>query len=149
MLDVETRAVRRLTDGTSNDNSPSWSPRGDRIAFTSKRDESDDYDIYSIRPDGTGVRRLTNARGNDSHPVWSPDGEWIAFTSSRGGFRDEAPLHPFNPQPYGEICVMRADGSDVRVLTDNQFEDGTPTWIPSSHAPARPSARNKPLPRRR
>jgi len=26
--------------------------------------------------------------------------------------------------------VMRADGTDLRVLTDNQFEDGTPAWIP-------------------
>jgi hypothetical protein len=26
---------------------------------------------------------------------------------------------------------MRADGSDARRLTDDQFEDGTPTWIPN------------------
>jgi hypothetical protein len=34
-----------------------------------------------------------------------------------------------NLQSYGEIAVMRANGSDLRVLTDDQFEDGTPTWI--------------------
>jgi len=33
-------------------------------------------------------------------------------------------------QPYGDLYVMRADGSDVRMLTDDQFEDGTPGWIP-------------------
>lgn len=27
------------------------------------------------------------------------------------------------PQPYGEIFAMRADGSDVRQLTDNKWED--------------------------
>jgi hypothetical protein len=32
--------------------------------------------------------------------------------------------------------VMRADGSDMRVLTDNQYEEGTPTWAPR-WAPAR------------
>jgi TolB protein len=141
IVDVKTHSIRRLTDGTANDNSPAWSPRGDRIAFTSKRDGESDYDIYSIRPDGTDLHRLTNAPGNDSHPAWSPDDEWIAFTSARGGFKDEAPLHPFNPQPYGEICVMRADGSDFRVLTDNQFEDGTPTWIPTRHTPTSRDAR--------
>ena len=130
IVDVATRAIRRLTEGTANDNSPAWSPRGDRIAFTTKRGDDGDYDIYTIRPDGTDPRRLTTAPGNDSHPTWSPDGRWIAFTSGRGGFKDEAPLHPFNPQSYGEICVMRADGTDLRVLTDNQFEDGTPAWIP-------------------
>ena len=52
------------------------------------------------------------------------------FVATTPNIKDEAALHPFNPQPYGEIHVMRANGSDRRVLTDNQFEDGTPTWIP-------------------
>ena len=30
--------------------------------------------------------------------------------------------------------MIRADGSDVRMLTDDQFEDGTPSWIPSAIA---------------
>jgi hypothetical protein len=25
---------------------------------------------------------------------------------------------------------MRADGTDVRQLTDDSYEDGTPNWIP-------------------
>ena len=94
-----------------------------------------DYDIFTIRPDGTGRLRLTSAAGNDSHPAWSPDGQWIAFASARGGFKDEAALHPYNPQPYGDLYVMRADGSDLRQLTDTQFEDGTPTWIPTPAVP--------------
>jgi TolB protein len=49
---------------------------------------------------------------------------------ARGGFKDETTLPPFSLQSCGEIAVKRADGSDVRVLTDNQFEDGTPTLIP-------------------
>jgi hypothetical protein len=35
------------------------------------------------------------------------------------------------PQPYGEIFVMRADGSDVEQITDNQWEEGTPAWQPA------------------
>jgi len=64
--------VQALTDGTDNVNSPAWSPRGDQIAFTAKRDGDADYDIFTIRPDGSDMRRLTNAPGNDSHPSWSP-----------------------------------------------------------------------------
>jgi TolB protein len=128
IIEIASRQIRVLTDG-ANDNSPSWSPKSDRIVFTSKRGADSDYDIYTIRPDGSDLRRLTRGPGNNSHPAWSPDGEWIAFTGSGQGFKDEAALHPFNPQPYGEIMVMRGDGSDVRILTDNQFEDGTPTWI--------------------
>ena len=33
-------------------------------------------------------------------------------------------------QPYGEIGVMRADGSDFRLLTDNSTEEGWPSWRP-------------------
>jgi TolB protein len=130
IADVATGALKTLTAGVAHDNFSSWSPKGDRIAFTSDRDG--DYEIYTIRPDGTDLRRLTNSPGNDAHNSWSPDGEWIVFTSVRGGFKDEMALTPFNPQPNGDLWVMRPDGSDVRMLTDDQFEGGTPGWLPMS-----------------
>ncbi|MEJ7829904.1 MAG: hypothetical protein WKF91_16975 [Segetibacter sp.] len=127
IVDVETGKITTLTID-SHDNFPGWSPNGDLIAFTSKRE--DNYDIYTIKPDGSGLKRLTNNKANDAHSAWSPDGKWIAFSSGIGRFKDESVLHPLNPQPYGEICVMRADGSDKRVLTDNQYEEATPGWMP-------------------
>ena len=130
IMDVQTGEAKPLDTGSNQDNFPAWSPVDDRIAFTSYRDG--DYEIYTMKADGTDLRRLTHAPGNDAHCTWSPDGQWIAFSSGRAGFKDEAALHPYNPQPYGEICVMRADGSDFRILTDNQFEDGSVTFIPTS-----------------
>jgi Tol biopolymer transport system component len=129
ILDVNTGQVAVLTDREGqNDNFPAWSPKGDEIAFASDRDG--DWEIYAIRPDGTGVRRITHIPGNDAHPSWSPDGTWIAFATGRAGFRDEMALHPHNPQSYGDIAVIRADGSDLRVLTDNPWEDATPRFGP-------------------
>lgn len=128
IIDLATDRVTRLTDGAHDDNFPAWSPDGHRIAFAS--DRNGDYDIYSVRPDGTQLRRLTHNPGIDAHLAWSPDGRWIAFASARTGFADEALLHPRNPQQNGEIFVMRADGSDVRRLTANPFEDATPAWRP-------------------
>ncbi len=43
------------------------------------------------------------------------------------GFKDEA-AYTDAPQPYGEIFVMRYDGTHVEQLTDNQWEEGTPAW---------------------
>jgi Tol biopolymer transport system component len=130
ILDVESRQVTSLTDGQGvNDNFPTWSPTGDEIAFASDR-EDHDWEIYAIRPDGTGLRRVTRIPGNDAHPSWSPDGRWIAFATGAHGFRDEMALHPHNPQSYGDIAVIRPDGSDLRVLTDNPWEDSTPRWAP-------------------
>jgi Tol biopolymer transport system component len=126
IVNVTGGGVRTLT--TDYDNFPMWSPKGDRIAFS--RLAHGNFDIYSIRPDGTDLRRLTDAEGNDSHPAWSPDGEHILFSSSRFGFKDEAPLFDI-PQPYGELFIMKADGSDQRALTDNKWEEGTPSWVPA------------------
>jgi Tol biopolymer transport system component len=126
IMDVDTGSVTALSEGY--DNFPLWSPRGDLIIFSRQAD--DDYEIYSIKPDGTGVKRLTHARGNDAHMAWAPDGAYIAFASTRMGFKDEM-IYTDAPQPYGEIFVMRADGSDLQQLTDNQWEEGTPAWRPS------------------
>jgi hypothetical protein len=44
------------------------------------------------------------------------------------GFKDELALSK-DAQPYGEIFVIRVDGTGLRQLTDNQWEDGTPIWF--------------------
>jgi TolB protein len=46
------------------------------------------------------------------------------------GWKDEMLRPRHGPQPYGEIFVMRADGTDVRQLTDNQWEEGVVGWVP-------------------
>ena len=130
IMDIETKKVTSIAGGY--DNFPLWSPRADLIMFS--RQDQGDYEIYTIKPDGTGLKRLTHSRGNDAHMAWSPDGSHILFASTRMGFKDEI-TYTDAPQPYGEIFVMRADGSDVQQLTDNQWEEGTPAWRPSRRAP--------------
>ena len=117
-----------LTDGSHYDNFPQWQPHGGLILFTSDRDGR--FELYTIRPDGTDLKRLTNVAGSNAHSAWSPDGAWIVFSSGRKGFKDEMALYDGTPQPYGEIFVMRADGSDVRQLTDNKWEDASAGWAP-------------------
>jgi TolB protein len=125
IMNLEDGRVTKLTE--DYDNFPRWSPRGNLIMFVRRLEGS--FVIFTITPDGTGLKRLTNPGSDDSHGTWSPDGEWIAFSSARMGFKDEA-LNTDSPQPYGEIFVMRYDGTDVQQLTDNQWEEGTPAWLP-------------------
>lgn len=134
IVDIKTGDVKVLTAGSHTDTFPEWSPLGDWICFTSNR-EDHDYEIYVIRPDGSDLKRLTHLPGNDAHASWSPDGRWIAFSSGAAGFKDEMALHPHNPQSYGEIVVMRPDGSELVPLTDNPWEDATPRWAPLDHEP--------------
>jgi TolB protein len=128
-----------LTDGSHYDNFPAWSPKGDVIMFTS--DRAGDFQLFTIRPDGTAIRQLTDTPGINAHSVWSPDGEWVAFSSGRMGFKDEMALFDGVPQPYGEIFAMRANGTDVRQLTDNKWEDATAAWAPEPKTVAKPPAR--------
>jgi Tol biopolymer transport system component len=125
IMTLDNRTVTVLTNEW--DNFPVWSPRGDLIAFI--RRTGADFQVFTIRPDGTGLKQLTSTHGNDAHLAWSPDGERLLFCSSRMGFKDEVLLIGA-PQPYGKVFVMRYDGAQVEQLTDNQWEEGGPAWQP-------------------
>ena len=53
--------ISRLTYNSADDGTPSWSPDGRRIAFTSSRDGNNE--IYVVDSDGSNLRRLTNDPG--------------------------------------------------------------------------------------
>src|SRR5205085_3989132 len=82
------------------------------IAFVS--DQSGDYELWTVRLDGSGLRRLTHSKGQDETPAWSPDGRRIAFTSYR--------------TRWPKIWVMNANGSRPRRLTRGYSKEGTPVW---------------------
>ena len=107
----------QITFNELDDEVPAWSPDGKSIVFQRDVDPvrgQVDYDILTMKANGTRERNLTNSPGvEDFDPDWSPDGHSIAFTSERDG--------------DGEIYTMKPDGSRVRQLTFN-------------HAPSRSTA---------
>ena len=132
VMNLADNSIRNLT--SAYDNFAQWSPRGDLILFSRQVDLA--FQLFTIHPDGTGLRQITNAPGNHGHAVWSPDGETILFLSARMGFKDEV-IYLDGQQPQGEMFVMRYDGTRVRQLTDNQWEDGTPSWQPETKVQSR------------
>ncbi len=71
---------RRLTAG-DKDSDPRWSPDGSRIAFTAKRKDDAEPQIYVIAPDGGEATRLTRIATGASAIKWFPDGKRVAFVS--------------------------------------------------------------------
>ncbi|HEU5238950.1 MAG TPA: hypothetical protein VFU37_17600, partial [Pyrinomonadaceae bacterium] len=70
--------LHRLTDDVAQDIVPRWSPDGEWIAFLS--DRSGKYEIWKVRPDGSGLSQMTHEPGRDViAPVWSPDGRKLLY----------------------------------------------------------------------
>jgi len=104
-------------------------------------DYDPEFEIYSYSPSrgpsGTpqAYARLTNARGYDAEASYSPDGQWIAFTSMRDAYNRtlseaEQKQLAVDPGYFGEIYIMRADGSDQKRLTNVPGYDGGPFFSP-------------------
>jgi dipeptidyl aminopeptidase/acylaminoacyl peptidase len=71
---------RRLTGG-DKDSDPRWSPDGRFIAFTAKRRDDTEPQVYVIASDGGEATRMTSLATGASHVKWFPDGKRIAFVS--------------------------------------------------------------------
>ena len=125
-LDMATNATRVLT--TDWDNFPFISPSGDRVVFT-RRMPNFDFEVFTMKPDGSDVKQLTSTAGADAHATWSADGSEIWFSSSRSGFKDEAAMFDISPQPYAQVYLMKRDGSQVRQVTDSKWEDSMGTYV--------------------
>ncbi|XP_077253015.1 DPP6 N-terminal domain-like protein [Tasmannia lanceolata] len=147
-VDGERSYIRRLTMGPWTDTMCNWSPDGEWIAFASDRENpgGGSFVIYLIHPDGSGLKKVIHSGegGRTNHPCFSPDSKSVVFTSDYAAVSAEPISNPHHYQPYGDIFVARSDGSNIRRLTHNSYEDGTPTWGPIFMEPSDVVQRSNP-----
>lgn len=69
---------RKLTSREVSESQATWSPTGDRIAFTSTTDEGSELYMYWVN---TGqIAKLSQLQKSPSSLTWSPNGKQLAFT---------------------------------------------------------------------
>ena len=116
LYDVQRKHLRRLTTHTDIDILPSFAPDSTRLVFTSRRDGPSQ--IYLTDVHGRPPVRLTTEGPYNTSAVWSPHADTIAFI---GRTQAEQTL---------ALYTMRADGTDLRRVTDGDVADETPMWAP-------------------
>jgi len=115
LLDLAKGARTQLTRSAGDNNHPSFSPRGDWIAFESTR-EGGSPAIYRMRADGSGPERITRGADPCQSPCWRPDGAAIAYDSLRG--RDH--------EVYGLDVATRREWQ----MTKSIWRSALPHWSP-------------------
>src|SRR5215204_3477379 len=79
----------------------------------------EDYEIYTINPDGSGKTQLTHNNTDDLDPSYSPDGKKIVYSGKDG------------PKGDLEIYTINARGGDKFQVTHNDVDEEEPAYSPS------------------
>ncbi|MDD2716054.1 MAG: DUF5050 domain-containing protein [Candidatus Wallbacteria bacterium] len=115
-MNVNGSDKRQLTDNTTADWDPAWTPDG-RIVFASTR--TGHWEIYIMNGDGSNPTRLTNSSNwvENRMPAVNHNGSKIAFATNR------------DSSNY-EIYEMNIDGTGLKRLTNDPSYDSCPEYSP-------------------
>jgi TolB protein len=131
VMDLATKATRKLSPPTQSPIHPAWMPHGRSILYCTNDDldppRKNNAEIYRVDV-ATGRVTTVIAGGVNTYPVPSPDGRKIAFRKML--------------DVNSEVFVADADGSNAKNLTDNPAFEGWPAWSPDGRRIAFGANRN-------
>jgi dipeptidyl aminopeptidase/acylaminoacyl peptidase len=137
--DFATGEITLLTDGKSRNSGPSWSNKGDRIAYTSTRRNGADTDFYVQSPtDPKSDRLVAEVKGGGWDVVdWSPDDKqvlvvegisvnesyiWL-FDAQTGAKKELTPRPAEGAEKVAySAALFSKDGKGIFVTTDRESE---------------------------
>ena len=112
--------LTRLTANPWDDITPTLSPDGSRIAFSSRQNGY--WDLFILDLVSGALTRLTDTADYDASPSWSPDGQWLVYETFNGNSFDISICSTVDPlQPH------------IR-LTEDPAADYSPAWSPQGRS---------------
>ena len=126
-MDFDGHNAYSVSNNSSTNILPSFSPSGGQIAYTSFMRSNPD--LYIAPAGGGRPKKISGQKGMNTGASFSPDGSKIAVTLSKDG----------NPEIY---IINASDGSVVSRLTKDRAIDTSPAWSPDGSQIAFVSDRN-------
>lgn len=118
-IDSDGKNLIRLTENDYYDHTPTWSPSGQEIIFTSARISIyHSINIYKMNADGSNQINISNTDCFCADPIVSPDGLKVVYTQ----YCDNDTL--------SSLISSNIDGSGKEVLT-RMITLHKPTWSPN------------------
>ncbi len=156
MMNADGSRDRFLVKGSN----ATWSPSGDRIAYTADGDPKGTQ-VWVRWMDADGAAsQVTRLDSSPSGLEWSPDGQWLAFSmhledgtnwpikmpkAPSGAKWTETPRiverlnyrrdgQGFSDTGYRHLFVVPASGGTARQLTAGPWDHNNPRWTPDGKA---------------
>ncbi len=111
-----TLETRPFTSDPGEEICPAISPDGTRIAYSWRRKDEHQYDLYMKQRNADAILRLTDTPGNEYYVVWSPDGSEIAY------------VHQYESETA--VYTMPTIGGKARKILDAEFGMYGMDWSP-------------------
>ncbi|HET9985067.1 MAG TPA: S9 family peptidase [Longimicrobiales bacterium] len=99
--DVATGRSLQLTNGEKGESGARWSPDGKWIAFTAKRGEDEEGQIWLLPADGGEAKRLTKHATSPSDLTWAPDGSALYFVADEPKSKEQKEREKLKDDVYG------------------------------------------------
>jgi hypothetical protein len=114
LYDAGEQMSTKLSAGQFFDHQPTWHADGQRIVYSSDRQDTG-FDLWEYDL-ATGLTwRISNLPGDEVEPVWSADGEDLIYIHRHEG---------------NSSLMMRRKGQPDRVLETSSVRMSSPSWRP-------------------
>ena len=128
LMDVDGKNVRPLTTHENEIGAvvQTWSPDGRELLYSGQAGDALEIFVCGAR---TGKpKQLTHLAQMSTSAAWSPDGKWISFRATKSAFWRDAESYRAaqdHRDTLRPVLVMRADGSDLRVVETLRYQCST------------------------